>query len=225
MTTCKGSRTWPLSRPAPIGGRAGIPAASGVDRRPRAKDQRHGLGAALLLQCYARSARACQAPLVHARAAQGSGCPKPGRGCALSRGGAERQVQGSAQRRLRCGAARRRGRRAEGVRHRFRTHDAARRAGQRPQGSPRDAFSGATRTAARLASHWPPARLAVSGTEAGQPDDDTPAHARLPRGGPNGRDYQAGDAAHLAPQLRDPPARTEHRRFTPVSPPTPSARS
>src|SRR5690348_2670357 len=41
--------------------------------------------------------------------------------------------------------------------------------------------------------------------------DDTPTHARLPRCGPYGRDHQAGDAAHLAPQLCDPSARAEHR--------------
>jgi integrase/recombinase XerD len=46
---------------------------------------------------------------------------------------------------------------------------------------------------------------------AGQPDVDTPAHARLPRCGRHGRDHQAGDAAHLAPQLCNPPARAEHR--------------
>ena len=32
-----------------------------------------------------------------------------------------------------------------------------------------------------------------------QPDDDAPAHARLPRRGADGRAYQAGDAAHSAP--------------------------
>jgi integrase len=47
--------------------------------------------------------------------------------------------------------------------------------------------------------------------EPGQPDDDAPAYAGLPRRGPHGRDYQACDATHLAPQLRDPPARAEHR--------------
>jgi integrase len=34
---------------------------------------------------------------------------------------------------------------------------------------------------------------------AGQPDDDAPPHARLPRRGPHGGDHQARVAAHLAP--------------------------
>ena len=42
------------------------------------------------------------------------------------------------------------------VRYRFRTHDAARRAGQRPQGSPRNAFPHAARTSTRLVSHARP---------------------------------------------------------------------
>jgi len=74
--------------------------------------------------------------VVHARAAQGSRCLKSRRGCALSGGRAQHQIQSGAECRLRCRAARLRGRRVEGVRHRFRTHDASRRAGQRPQGSP-----------------------------------------------------------------------------------------
>ncbi len=56
--------------------------------------------AAVLFQCDARSAGACQAPVVHARATQGSVCPQPGRACALSGSGAEPQIQGSARCRL-----------------------------------------------------------------------------------------------------------------------------
>ena len=49
------------------------------------------------------------------------------------------------------------------------------------------------------------------GHEPGQPDDDAPAQARLPCRGPDGRDHQAGVAAHIASQLCDPSARAEHR--------------
>jgi integrase/recombinase XerD len=37
------------------------------------------------------------------------------------------------------------------------------------------------------------------GQKSGQPDNDAPTHARLPRRGPHGRDCQACDAAHVAP--------------------------
>jgi hypothetical protein len=50
-------------------------------------------------------------------------------------------------------------------------------------------------------SKQPAAGLAVSGPEPDQPDDDAPAHARLPCRGRDRGDYEAGDAAHLAPQL------------------------
>jgi site-specific recombinase XerD len=69
-----------------------------------------------------------------------------------------------------------------------------------------DAFPRAARTSARLVSHCAAAGLAVSRSEPRQPDDDAPAHARLPSCRSHGRDYQAGDAAHLAAQLCDPPA-------------------
>src|SRR6478609_11020994 len=67
-------------------GRSPDTAKSGVERHRHAKDQRHRLGAAVLFQCDARSARVGQASVVHARAAQGSRCLKSRRGCALSGG-------------------------------------------------------------------------------------------------------------------------------------------
>jgi site-specific recombinase XerD len=63
----------------------------------------------------------------------------------------------------------------------------------------RHAFARAARTSARLVSHCTAAGLAVPRPEPRQPDDDAPAHARLPSCRSLGRDYQAGDAAHLAP--------------------------
>ena len=50
------------------------------------------------------------------------------------------QIQGGAECRLWGRAASLRGRRAEGIRYRLRAHDAAHRAGQRPQGSSRHAL-------------------------------------------------------------------------------------
>ena len=56
---------------------------------------------------------------------------------------------------LRRRTARQRGGRAEGRRHRQPAHDAARRAGQGPQGSLRHALAGAARAAARLVARGP----------------------------------------------------------------------
>ena len=86
-----------------------------------------------------------------------------------------------------------------GIRCQLQTHDAARRTGQGPQGSPRDALPRIARTSARLVSRCAATGLAVPGPEPDQPDDDASAYARLPRRRPHGRDYQARDAAHLAP--------------------------
>src|SRR5271165_3623674 len=55
------------------------------------------------------------------------------------------------------------------------------------------------------------AGLAVPGPEPGQPDVGPTAGARRPRRGAGGRDRQTRVAAHLAAQLRHPPARTERR--------------
>ena len=114
--------------------------------------------------------------VVH-RAAQAAGRPEPRGGRAPLGGGARRQIQGRAQRRLWRRPARLRGRVAEGLRHRQQAHDAARRAGQGRQGSPRDALAAAARASARLVAHRAAARLAVSRAEPDQSDDD--ASARL----------------------------------------------
>ena len=78
------------------------------------------------------------------------------------------------------GAARFRSRLAQGFGYQFQAHDVAGRAGQRPQGSPRHALTGAARTVARLVSYRPPAGLALSRSRSRFTDDVAPAHARLP---------------------------------------------
>ena len=130
----------------------------------------------------------------------------------LSGGGAGHQVQGGAECRLRRGAARFRGRLAEGLRYRLRAHDAARRAGQGPQGSPRDAVAAccssccATGGASARPQGWLfPGQNPVSPMSTRQLTRACHAAA------PDGRDHQARVAAHVAAQLRHPPARAEHR--------------
>src|SRR6266849_2905451 len=73
--------------------------------------------------------------------------------------------------------------------------------GKGPQGPPCDAFPCAARPSARLVSHCAAAGLAVPRPDPGQPDVDTPAHARLSCGGPHGRDRQTRVPAHIATQL------------------------
>ena len=55
------------------------------------------------------------------------------------------------------------------------------------QGSSCDALAAIAGTSARLVAHRAAASLAIPGSGSDQPDDDPPAHARLPRGGPDGR--------------------------------------
>jgi hypothetical protein len=83
--------------------------------------------------------------------------------------------------------------------------------GKGPQRPLRDAFAASARAAARLVQGGPPAGVAVSRNEPGQPDDDAPAQARLPCRGPHGRDRQAGVSAHTSSQLCDASAGAEHR--------------
>ena len=86
-----------------------------------------------------------------------------------------------------AGPARQRGRRAEGRRRRQPAHDAARGAGQGPQGSLRHAQPGAAAAAARLVARGPcpgqdPARrLAVPGPGSDGPADRTATQPRRPR--------------------------------------------
>ena len=101
------------------------------------------------------------APHLRARAAQNPSGLEPRRGGAAAGGCPRTEVQGRAERRLRCGSARLRGGSAEGVGHRFRAPAAADRAGQGPQGSLCDALPQAAGPAARLVSHRPAGGLAV----------------------------------------------------------------
>ncbi len=121
------------------------------------------------------------------------------------------QVQGGAQRRLRRGPAGVRGREPQGVRHRQPAHDAPGRAGQGAAGSIRDALAATARTLARMVARGSAAGLAVPGPEPGQPNVGPSTRARRPRRGAGRGDRQARLAAHLAAQLRHPPARTERR--------------
>ena len=122
----------------------------------------HGLGAAVLLRRNARSGRCGATSDVCARAAQAAAGVEPRGGCAASGGRPRHQVQGRAQRRLWCGPAGIRSRRAQGVRHRQQAHDAPGRAGQGPQGSPRDALPAAARVSARLVARARGQRLGCS---------------------------------------------------------------
>ena len=135
----------------------------------------------------------------------------------LLAGGAGAQVQGGARHRLWRRAARLRGGRAQGRRHRQRAHAAAGRAGQGPQGPPRHAVAAAARTAARLVARGPAARrhaaagLAVSRPQPDRADHDPPAQPRRPCGRRGRRDQEARVAAYAAAQLRHPSARAGHR--------------
>jgi hypothetical protein len=80
--------------------------------------------AAVLLQRNARTARPRPPSDDGAQTAQGPGRAEPGGGGSAARSGARPEVQGRVWRRLRRGAARIRGRRPEGVRHRQQAHDA-----------------------------------------------------------------------------------------------------
>ena len=79
-----------------------------------------------------------------------AGGAEPRGGGAPDRSGRQPEAPDGAVGGLRRRAARQRGRRAEGRRHRQPAHDAARRAGQGPQGPLRHALAGAAGAAARL---------------------------------------------------------------------------
>jgi hypothetical protein len=91
---------------------------------------------------------------------QAAGRPEPRGG--RPPGGARRQVQGRAQRRLWRRPARLLGRLAKSLGYRQQAHDAARRAGQGQQGSSRDALATVAGTFARLVAHRAATSLAVS---------------------------------------------------------------
>jgi len=96
--------------------------------------------AAVLLQRDARTARPRPPSDDSAQTAQGAGRAEPGGGGPAPRSRARSEVQGRVRRRLRRGAARIRGRGAEGVRHRQQAHDLAGRTGQGAAGPLCDAF-------------------------------------------------------------------------------------
>jgi len=81
------------------------------------------------------------------------------------------------------------------------------RTGQRPQGPQRDAVAAAARSAAALvaggqtADRHVAARLAVPWSQSCRTAVDPSAQPRRPRGSRSGRDQEARDAAHAAPQL------------------------
>src|SRR5215472_5514232 len=107
--------------------------------------------------------------------------------------------------------------RAQGRRHRFQTHAAARRTRQGRQGPSRDAVAAAARTFACLVARGAAAqpavagRLAVSRPQPGRAAVGPPALPRCPRRRPGRRDQQARLAAHVAAQLRHPPSRARCR--------------
>ena len=198
---------------------AALPAAHDREPGAPADHQQHGHGAAVLLQGNGRSPRCHQAPDVRRRTAQDSRRPQPARGGPLSGGGTWAEVQGGVRGCLWCRLARVGGGIAEGVRHRFQAHAAARRAGQGTQGSPCHALPAAARASARLVAYCTAADLAVPRLRSRAGDDDTPAQPRLscrrshgrPRIGVRGKDHQARDPAHVAAQLRDTSVRAERR--------------
>src|ERR1700756_773356 len=77
----------------------------GPDRRPSAKHQRLGCGAALLFHRNTRPPRDGPAPHLRAGAAQAASRAKPRGGGAVARGRARTEVQGGIECRLRGGAA------------------------------------------------------------------------------------------------------------------------
>src|SRR5258707_824207 len=83
--------------------------------------------------------------------------------------------------------------------------------GQRPQGSPCHAVTAIVGAAARLVAHRTAKGVDVPRPRPHQPDDDATAQPRLPHGRQAGWTAQLGCAAHVATQLRHPPARAEHR--------------
>ena len=100
---------------------------------------------------------------------------------------------------------------AEGLRHRQQAHDDPVEQGK----GRKDRYVMLSPHLLELLRAWykaaRPQGWLFPGHEPGQPDDDAPAHPRLPRRGPDGRDQQAGVPAHAAAQLRHPSAGAEHR--------------
>ena len=118
-----------------------LPAAPGRHRHLADHDQRDDHRPEVLLRHHARPRRADGQDAAGAPAAQAAGGAEPRRGRAPDRRGAEPQAPDGAVGGLRRRPARQRSHRAQGRRHRQPAHDAARRAGQGPQGPLRHALA------------------------------------------------------------------------------------
>ncbi len=135
--------------------------------QPRVHQRRH-LRAAVLFHRDARTARSRSPSDDREQAAQGAGRAERGGSGASPRSRAGPQVQSRAQRRLRRGPARARGREPEGVRHLRiksgdqRAHDIAGRAGQGAAGSLRHALAATARTVAGVVARGAASGLALS---------------------------------------------------------------
>src|SRR6266481_5658794 len=139
---------------------------------------------------------------------------------ALARRRQQSQDPHVAQSRLWLRPARQRGGQAQGQAYRQRAEDHSGRAVQRPKGPQCHAVAGDARSVAPMVEGAPIAlrcwntcgrTLAVSWQQAWQADDHPPAEPPVSRGGGRGRDQEGRDAARVAPQLRDPPARAWYR--------------
>ncbi len=117
-------------------GSPSFPAALDREPRGRADYQLHRLSVAVLFHRDARPGRRGSASDVRPGAAQAAGGPEPRGGRPPLGGGARRQVQGRAQRRLWRRPTRLRGRLAKSLGYRQQAHDAARRARLRSRRRP-----------------------------------------------------------------------------------------
>ena len=165
--------------PAPLSG------SPDRDRRAGAEHEQLGGRIALFLHGHARP-RQPRSP-AHARALStpAAAGAEPRRGRSIDRGRTRPwpQVQGGAERCLRCRAARVRSGRTEGRRYRQLAPADPGRAGQGPQGSSRDALAAVACRAARVVAAVPVAGLAVPGARGVSADHDAAAQPGLPHGG------------------------------------------
>ena len=136
-------------------GSAALPVAPGRPRHLADHAQRDDHRAEVLLRGHARSRRADGQDAAGACAPHTARGAEPRGGRAPDRRGRQPEAPDGAVGGLRRRTARQRSGRAEGRRHRQPAHDAARRAGQGPQGSLRHALAGAARAAARLVAGGP----------------------------------------------------------------------
>ena len=203
----------PIARYGHGRGPSPLPAASDADRRAAADHQRCGCGAAVLLHRHARPARDGTDTSTFVREPRKMpGGPEPRGGGAAAGGGARAEVQGGAERRLWRGPARLRGRGAQGVSD----IDSERMLLRIEQGKGRkDRFAMLSPQLLELLRDWyriaRPAVWLFPGADPMLPMTTRQFNRAVHAAAAHGRDRQAGDAAHAAPQLRHPPARAEHR--------------